>query len=104
MHIGAYCPHCDKAVSFEDRICPHCAGKLTKAKFALKKVVIGGLVGFFCALIVSAIIVPLALVLIVASLFARERLHVTRIDDDHDPDVTPVSGRVIETEGSSSPG
>ncbi|MBF2735661.1 MAG: hypothetical protein ISN26_06265 [Betaproteobacteria bacterium AqS2] len=87
MRYTASCPACRTTVSFDDRTCPACRAPLTAAKFRIGSVLLFGAVGVVFAFVLSFIIVPLAIIAVIACLFMRDKLHVVqyRADDDGPP-------------------
>lgn len=94
MRYTASCPACRAAASFDDRTCPRCRAPLTAAKFRVGSVLLFGALGVAFAVVLSLLIVPLAVIAVIACLFMRDRLHVVqyRADDDG----TPPGAAVVE--------
>lgn len=98
MQAIARCPSCHQVVDTDQRTCPFCATRLTRAKFKFPSVLLYGACAILLAFIVSLIIVPLAVLAVIIALFARKKLHVVNFENppDDDNDVPRSKGRVVD--------
>lgn len=100
MRVVLCCPYCNKQVNQHSKTCPHCAAKLTKAKFKFTHVILFGILGVLLAFVLSLIIVPLAIIGMIVAMFARDQLHQTNFaapDSDGGSAAAPSGkGRVVD--------
>lgn len=101
MQVVVRCPFCQETVEEQARNCPHCAGKLTRAKFRFMSVLLYGILGMAIAFIFSLIIVPLSVIGILIALFARERLHQVNFENPSDGPSTSTHKRVVDIPDSN---
>ncbi len=94
MELTARCPVCKKKVDAEQTACPHCASRLTKARFTPVKLLFFGALAILVAVIISVIAVPVACIGIVIAVFSREKLHVMKFESGDGPD--EPEGRTVE--------
>ena len=96
MQVVIRCPFCEHTVAEGASRCAHCNAKLTKAKFKFLSVLCVGLIAIAVAFVISFIIVPITIVVMIISFFAREKLHKVSLENPDDNPPSSPKGRVVD--------
>ncbi len=91
------CPECGREVSASTQKCPGCATILIQRRFEIKQILLYGGFGLLVAVVISVLVVPVSMIVILYSLFAKQYLHKTTFEPvDDNSDTSDSKGRIVD--------